>query len=227
MDGFEGAGTPLETKHAILCPSYGSAPHFPMVLCLQNRIIMAIVPTKFFLTKGTGVHEKEMRAFEEALRDAGIHYCNLIKTSSIIPPGCKRISPEEGKKYLKPGQITFAIIAQSQTNEPGQLVSAAIGVAQPKDKTQHGYLTELESVMGRTDEDVEQDVIEMALENLVTEWNPKFDGEKVYRKGKKNYRLEERDIAVDSIVESARGAEKNQFTVVVAVAVLVYEDALS
>ena len=104
-----------------------------------------------------------MRAFEEALRDAGINLCNLVKTSSVIPPGCKRISLEEGKKYLKPGQISFAIIAQSQTNEPGQLVSAAIGMAQPKDKTRHGYPTELESIIGRTDEDVESDVIEMAL----------------------------------------------------------------
>ena len=32
---------------------------------------MAIIPRYFFLTKGVGVHEKELRAFEEALRDAG------------------------------------------------------------------------------------------------------------------------------------------------------------
>lgn len=31
----------------------------------------------------------------------------------------------------------------------------------------HGYLTELEAI-GRRDEDVEQDVIEMAIENLAT-----------------------------------------------------------
>jgi pyruvoyl-dependent arginine decarboxylase (PvlArgDC) len=40
---------------------------------------MAIVPKQFFFTKGTGIHEKEMRAFEEALRDAGVHTCNFIK----------------------------------------------------------------------------------------------------------------------------------------------------
>ena len=105
----------------------------------------------------------------------------------------------------------------------GNLVTAGIGMAQPKNKTRHGYLTELESIIGRTEEDVEQDVIEMAIENLVTEWNPKFDGEKAYRKGKKNYRLEGRDVSVDSIVQSARGAENKQFTVVIAAAVFVYE----
>ena len=184
----------------------------------------ALVPTKFFLTKGKGVHEKELRAFENALRDAGVHTCNLVKVSSIIAPGCKLVSKEQGCRLLKPGQMTFAVLGQSSTNEPGQRVVAGIGMAQPKDKTMHGYLTEIEEAMGRTDEDVEQDVIEMALENLVTEWNPKFDGEKVYRKGKKNYTLEGRNIAVDSIVQSADGAEKNQFTVVIVAAVFIYEE---
>ena len=185
---------------------------------------MALIPTHFFLTKGTGIHQKELRAFENALRDAGIQTCNLIKTSSIIAPGCKRISVEEGMKKITPGQITFAVLAQSITNEPGQLVTAGIGMAQPADEILYGYLTEAEEIMGRTEEDVEQDVIEMALENLVTEWNPKFDGETAYRKGKKNYMLEGRDIKVDSMVQSARGAEQNQFTVVVAAAVFIYEN---
>ena len=183
---------------------------------------MAIIPTKFFFTKGTGIHEKDMRAFEEALRSAGVHTCNFIKTSSVIPPGCKLISKEEGVKLLQPGQITFAVIAQSMTNEPGQIVTAGIGMAQPKDKTKHGFLTEAEEIIGRTPEDVEQDVIEMAIENLITQSNPKFDGEKVFRKGKKNYEVEGEDILVDSIVESAKGAEKNQFTVVIAIAVFIY-----
>lgn len=185
---------------------------------------MAIVPSKFFFTKGTGIHEKDMRAFEEALRDAGVHTCNFIKTSSVIPPGCKLISREEGVKLLTPGQITFAIMAQSMTNEPGQIITAGIGMAQPKDKTQHGFLTEVEEVIGRTAEDVEQDVIEMAIENLVTQWNKKFDGEKVFRKGKKNYTIEGQGILVDSIVQTAQGAKKNQFTVVVALAVFIYDN---
>ena len=88
--------------------------------CFAPFAGMAIIPTHFFLTKGVGVHEKDLRAFEEALRDAGINTCNLIKTSSIIARGCKRITREEGMKAIEPGQITFAVIAQSQTNEPGQ-----------------------------------------------------------------------------------------------------------
>lgn len=105
---------------------------------------MAIIPSKFFFTKGTGIHEKELRAFEESLRDAGVHRCNFIKTSSIIPPGCNQITKDEGIRLLKPGQITFAVMAESMTNEPGQMVTAGIGMAQPKDKTAHGFLAEAE-----------------------------------------------------------------------------------
>jgi hypothetical protein len=62
----------------------------------------------------------------------------------------------------------------------------------------------------------------MAIENLITQWNPKFDGEKVFRRGKKNYTIEGEDILVDSIVESAQVAEKNQYTVVVVLTIFIY-----
>jgi arginine decarboxylase len=129
---------------------------------------MNLVPTKFFFTQGTGYHEKELRAFEQALRDAKVETLNLVKVSSVIPPGCKRISREEGMKHMRPGQIAFAVQAQSQTNEPGQIISAAIAMAQPEDDRIHGYMTELEGVIGRTKEDVTQDVEEMAIENHKT-----------------------------------------------------------
>lgn len=165
-----------------------------------------------------------MRAFEEALRDSGVHTCNFVRISSVIPPGCKQISKEEGVKLLKPGQITFAIMAESMTNEPGQTITAGIGRAIPKDRTQHGFLTEAEGIMGRTAEDVEQDVIEMSIENLITQFDPKFDAETVVSKGKKNYSLKGHDLFVDSIVQTGKGAEKNQFTVVVALAVFIYDN---
>jgi arginine decarboxylase len=146
-----------------------------------------------------------------------------VKVSSILPAGCQRITPEQGMKLITPGQITFAVLAESQTNEPGQIITAGLGIAQPKDPSLHGYITELEAIIGRTAEDVEEDVVEMAIENLGSEWNPKFEGEKVYRKGKKNYKIEGKDVSVDSIVMSAEGAEKNQYTIVVTAAIFIYE----
>jgi len=185
--------------------------------------IMNFVPTKYFLTKGVGVHEKDMRAFEEALRDAGIEMCNLVKISSVVPPGCKCISKEEGVALLKPGQITFAVIAQSETNEPGQIISAGIASAQPEDNTLFGYLTELEEVIGRTKEDVTQDVEEMAIENLASQWGMKKDGDNILQPRQRNYILKGRKVRLDSLVETAKGAENNQYTVALVVAVFLFD----
>jgi hypothetical protein len=96
-------------------------------------------------------------------------------------------------------------------------------MTQPKEKICHGYPTGLEEIIGRTGEDLEQEVIEMVIENLATEWHPEFDGENVYTKGKKNDPPEGCDVGVDSIVQSARGAADNQCTVVIAAAFFIYE----
>ena len=101
-----------------------------------------MVPTRIFLTKGVGVHKNRLQSFELALRNAGIEKCNLVYVSSILPPKCKIISKEEGLPLLHPGQITFCVMAKSETNEPNRLVSSAIGVAVPKNNDNYGYLSE-------------------------------------------------------------------------------------
>jgi arginine decarboxylase len=185
---------------------------------------MALIPKKYFLTKGVGIHEKEMRAFENALRDAGVQMCNLVKISSIIAPHCERITLREGKKFLKPGLVTFSVIAQSVTNQPGQLIGAGIALAQPKDRNVYGYLTEVEEAIGRTDEDIAQDAEEMAIENLVSEWgSDKFEGDSIWKKGKKNYSYKGREFEVDNIVQTARGGKDNKFTVVFVAAIFIYD----
>ena len=100
------------------------------------------VPSKIFFTKGVGKHKDYLSSFELALRNAGIEICNLVSVSSIFPPGCKRISREEGLKYIQPGQVTFAVMARNSTNEPNRLIAASIGVAIPADESQYGYLSE-------------------------------------------------------------------------------------
>ena len=67
----------------------------------------SFIPSKIFLTKGKGQHKEKLASLELALRDAKIAPYNLVKISSIFPPGCKHISKEEGLKNLKHGQILF------------------------------------------------------------------------------------------------------------------------
>ena len=86
-----------------------------------------MVPTHMFLSRGVGVHREKLASFEEALRSAGVAYCNLVSVSSIYPPNCKIVPRSRGEKLLNPGEITHCVMARSETNERNRLISASIG----------------------------------------------------------------------------------------------------
>lgn len=184
---------------------------------------MKLIPTRYFLTKGIGIHAKELRSREEALRDAGIDVCNLIKISSVIPPGCRRIPREEGVKELYPGMMTFAVQAVSASNEPDQIISSGLGLAQPKDPQHRGYITEVEEMVGIEADAVAQDVEEMALDILVTSLGLKWDEGATMRKGKKHYEYGGHAIEVDHLVASAKGHPDRLWTTVFVAAVFLFD----
>ena len=89
----------------------------------------SVVAKVIFFTKGKGLHKDYLTSFELALRDAAISDLNLVSVSSIMPPECKIVTREEGRKHLLPGQIAFTVMAKSATNEPNRLIAASIGLA--------------------------------------------------------------------------------------------------
>ena len=109
------------------------------------------VPNKMFFTKGKGTHKEYLTSFELALRDAQIADLNLVSVSSIKPAHCKIVSIKEGRGYLHSGQIVFAVMARSATNEPNRLIAASVGLARPVDDNQYGYLSEHHST-GETEQ---------------------------------------------------------------------------
>ena len=48
---------------------------------------MIPIPTKFSLVVGHGEGDKKLTAFDAALLDAGIGNMNLLRVSSVLPPG--------------------------------------------------------------------------------------------------------------------------------------------
>ena len=60
--------------------------------------IIVMIPTKMFFTKGVGVAKEKLMSLEMAFRNAGIEKFNLVTVSSILPPGCQRITKEKGLK---------------------------------------------------------------------------------------------------------------------------------
>jgi arginine decarboxylase len=136
-----------------------------------------MVPKKLFLTKGVGKHKERLTSFELALRDAGIASQNLVRVSSIFPPGCKIVPRKEGLTYLDDGEVVFAVIAENSTREPHRLIASSIGVAIPADRNTYGYLSENHSY-GETEEQCGEYAEELAAEMLATTLNVEFDPDK-------------------------------------------------
>src|SRR5258708_12850958 len=101
---------------------------------------MGPIGKAIFLTKGVGKHREKLTSFELALRDARIAEYNLVRVSSIFPPGCKVISIQDGLKTLTPGQIVYAVMYDNSTNEPHRLVAASVGLAIPAERDHYRYL---------------------------------------------------------------------------------------
>ena len=99
---------------------------------------MIKTPDIYFLVKGESEGITELNVFDGCLLNAGIGNTNLIKMSSIIPPGCKRV------KSLKIPEGSLLPVAYSfiYSDIPGDVIAAAIAVAVPVDEKLPGLIME-------------------------------------------------------------------------------------
>ncbi len=178
-----------------------------------------MIPRYLFLTKGVGKHKDYLQSFESALRGAGIQYCNLVRVSSIIPPGCKMLSIEKGLKRIKPGEITFVVLSKNCTNEPHRLIAASIGLALPNNDN-YGYLSEHHS-FGQTDEVAGDYAEDLAATMLATTMGIPFDSETAWDERKQLFKASRLIIKTSNITQSATGDKNGLWTTVLAVAVFV------
>jgi arginine decarboxylase len=160
------------------------------------------VPAQVFLTRGRGQHREKLVSFEIALREAGIAPFNLVRVSSIFPPGCKLVSRDAGLKRLSPGQIVFLILSENATDEPHRLISASIGMAIPGDPACYGYLAEHDG-HGETEREAGIYTEALAAEMLATKLGAPL-----------------KSVRTKSVSQTAEGA-KGLWTTAVAAAVLI------
>ncbi len=179
------------------------------------------VPKKMFFTKGVGFHKEELRSFELALRDAGIEICNLVYVSSIFPPGCKIISPKEGKKLLVPGGITYAVMARCSTNEPRRQLAASIGLALPSDKDHYGYLSEHHGY-GQTGKEAGDYAEDLAAAMLATTLGVEFNEDKSWDEKEEVFRFSGKIIKTRNVTQSAEN-KSGGYTTVLAAAILLID----
>ena len=100
------------------------------------------IPKIVLLTKGVGAGNSELTAFDKALLRAGIGNLNLIKVSSIIPPGGKVVKVEDCILDLPKGALIPAVYTQIISATKGLTISSAIGVGIPKELEQNGMILE-------------------------------------------------------------------------------------
>lgn len=111
------------------------------------------------ITSGVGTGPTKMAAFDLALNHAGIANYNLIRLSSIIPPGSRIIEHEEGalsrqNDHNSWGDRLYLVLAEMRTDTPHQEVWAGVGWVQDPE-TGKGLFTEHE---GHSQEAVKREI---------------------------------------------------------------------
>ena len=99
---------------------------------VQFAIIGNRIPYKYFLTRGQGESDAgskglpaETGSYDAALNSAGIEDANIVKYTSVIPPGATEISREKGTQSIRWGEVMEAIMAQAN-GKTGDTISAAV-----------------------------------------------------------------------------------------------------
>lgn len=178
-----------------------------------------LMPKEVFFTKGVGRHVHKLQSFELALRDAGIEKQNLVRVSSIYPTSAKIIPAREGIPKLRPGAITFVVLAEAATDEPNRLICAGIGLAIPKNHA-YGYIAEHHGY-GMTEKRTEDLVEDMSATMLATTLGLPFDAEKAWDEREQEYKASGEIVKTRSLVQTAEGDKSGLWTSVVAAAVFI------
>lgn len=189
-----------------------------MLIKSRNRLV---VPRRIFFTKGVGTHREELRSYELALRDAGIEKCNIVRVSSILPPGCKWISRSEGLKALIPGMLTFCVMARCSSDEPHRLIAASVGCAVPADPDAYGYLSE-HHTYGQNEKTAGDYAEDLAATMLASTLGIEFDEDKGWDENKEVYRISDKIVKTTNVTQSAVVGAAGLYSTVIAAAVFLF-----
>ncbi len=181
----------------------------------------SLVPTKVFLSKGVGSHRYQLKSFEDALRQAGVAQQNLVQVSSILPPKCKIIGCDSGLKMLVPGQISYCVMARSDTNEHGRMIASSIGIAVPKNQNNWGYISEVHG-HGMSRQEAADLAEDLAADMLGTTLGLEVDPDKAWSEKEQVYKTSGLIIRTSNITQTARGQE-GLWTTTVAIAMLLLD----
>lgn len=102
---------------------------------------MIYIPKNYIIRTGVGCACHKLGSFDRALIFAGVGEYNLIKVSSILPPGCE----EQNAISLSKGALLPSAFTCIYSNTLGECVSAAVAIGIPADKTNIGVIMKYSS----------------------------------------------------------------------------------
>jgi len=118
---------------------------------------MLPMPTKYSLVAGSSEGSTVLNAFDGALLAAGAGNLNLLRVSSVLPPG----AVYDKSLVIPPGNLVPTAYGAIECDVPETVISAAVGVGIPDDDT-FGMIME---VSGKFPKEVaEEKVREMLVE---------------------------------------------------------------
>lgn len=86
-------------------------------------------PMEIEVVWGTGSGTAELGAFDAALAEANLHNCNLVRLSSIIPPGTKVVQSGAVSRSFQVGDIVAVVLSAGTVTPPAETVVAGLGWA--------------------------------------------------------------------------------------------------
>ncbi len=115
-----------------------------------------VLPNRYRLVAGRGDGSTELNAVDRALTAAGVGDFNLVKVSSILPPGAAQGSLDA----LLPGAVVFSAMGALTSHRAEEMIAAAVAVGIPADRSCAGVL--MEGGFRSTGSEAEERVREMA-----------------------------------------------------------------
>ncbi len=103
---------------------------------------MVQTPNVYCLVSGAAEGNTRLNAFDNALLEAGVGDTNLMRMSSICPPGAQEVSREE--ITLPGGGLIPLAYAHIDSQTPQMWIASAVAVGIPEDPTQPGVIMEFE-----------------------------------------------------------------------------------
>lgn len=107
-----------------------------------QELHMVQTPNIFALVKGAAEGRTRLNAFDNSLLEAGVGDTNLMRMSSILPPGAEQ-RPIADLDLPRGGLIPLAYATIDSTT-PGRYISSAIAVGIPEDEDEPGVIMEFE-----------------------------------------------------------------------------------